>query len=116
MFKLRKDNQLIIDQLSIGPHDVDVLARHISAKIKKYTYVYNASKDSANLCYALNQLSGNHTGPILIVDIVYHDYDNMEFARKIFSSRLDVIGIIIFALAECPDWIWPIFSYQSPKF
>ena len=116
MFELRRGNQLIIDQLLIGPHDFDVIARHIHAKIKKHTYVYNASSDSAKLAYALNQLSGNHTGPILIVDIVYYDYDNMELARKTFSSRTDVIGIVVFALAKCPDWIWPIFSYQSPKF
>jgi predicted phosphoribosyltransferase len=64
------------------------------------------------LAYALKQYAIPSSDNILIVDDVLTTGNSMARAASPFQPEY-VIGVVIFARGECPDWITPMFTLHK---
>lgn len=105
-----KDLNWKIDCDALTDSEIDVLAERISKK-KLFSEVYGIPTGGTRIAKALEKYI-NSEGGLLIVDDVLTTGTSMEAAREQFG-RLDTSGVVIFARNDCPDWIQPIFTFNS---
>ena len=85
------------------------LARLVSERFK-FSEVYGVPRGGRLFAEALQgycELDPDF--PILIVDDVLTTGTSMEALRREMPISTPVIGVVVFARRECPDWIHPIF-------
>jgi hypothetical protein len=87
--------------------EINTLAYIISSKLK-FNDVIGIPKGGIRIAKALDKYKSNK-GCCLIIDDVLTTGNSMEEAKKLHSDK-DVIGVVLFARAKCPEWIIPLFQ------
>lgn len=104
-----------IDCDALTDEDLDCLARLITEKLE-FDDMYAIPKGGVRLCEAIIKYnpcvkSGDKT--LLIVDDVLTTCKTMNEACIGWADYFDkIIGVVIFALGRCPDWVHPIFQLK----
>jgi orotate phosphoribosyltransferase len=91
--------------------EINALAYIISSKLK-FSSVIGVPKGGIRIAKALNKYKSD-TGRCLIIDDVLTTGNSMEEVKKQHDDR-NVIGVVLFARAKCPEWVIPLF--QMSKF
>lgn len=96
---------------ALTPEDIETLASLIASKFK-FGYVTGIATGGTSLATALRKYEILGDRRFLIVDDVLTTGNSMERIKKhvICDKISDIIGVVIFARGECPDWITPIFQ------
>lgn len=89
------------------------VAKMVAAKIK-FSEVFGVERGGIPFSTAL--VCGDHcskAGPLLLVDDVLSTGASME-QKKLWAQHLmpqrRIIGVVLFSLGPCPNWITPIFE------
>jgi len=102
-----------IDCDALTDEDYEVLA-YIVAKEWKLHYMKVITIPTGGNRFA-NKLkryeTWNWSDPILIVDDVLTTGNSFEVVKK--EEVKEVIGVVIFARGQCPDWVRPIFQMNN---
>jgi len=106
-----KKTNFKIDCDALSDEDIETLAKIVS-DVYSFGVVLGIPTGGLRLAYALKQYATPSSDTILIVDDVLTTGNSMERAFKQFQPQY-VIGIVIFARGECPDWITPIFTLHE---
>jgi hypoxanthine phosphoribosyltransferase len=103
-----------IDCDALTDSDTSSIAYLISSKVK-FSNVTGIPRGGMRLQYALEPYeTKNYEDPWLIIDDVLSTGGSMETHRRnIMSIGSNVIGIVVFARGQCPDWITPIFQMHE---
>jgi len=98
-----------IDCDALSDNDIEALARLIRGKFV-FGNVIGIPSGGLRLQQALTPYSepGNAT---LIVDDVLTTGTPMKVQKT--KVHGPVFGVVIFARAPCPDWVWPIFTVND---
>ena len=117
LFQLHSGNlshfKIECDTLTLD--DWETLAWLIAQNIY-FTEVIGIEQGGIPLAKALEKYRGHRDicKIILIVDDVLTTGKSMEKAKEQLKEVWwDVIGVVVFARGECPDWIYPIFQMQE---
>lgn len=103
-----------IDCDALTDYDTSSIAYLIADKIK-FSNVTGIPRGGMRLQCALEPYeTKNYEDPWLIIDDVLSTGGTMEAHRRnIMSIGSNVIGIVVFARGQCPDWITPIFQMHE---
>ena len=97
---------------ALTENDIQTLAKLIASRVK-FSVVFGVPTGGSRLASALFQYSSwNNNDPVLIVDDVLTTGKSIEEFRHNITSVQHVIGIVIFARGECPDWVTPVFEMK----
>lgn len=120
-----------IDCDGLSDSDIQVLAKLIVDKIGYFNAVTcpesHPGSAAGRLVEALHQYEDHvlrkEGAKLLIVDDVLTTGASMEVTRAKYSPEIprpgyvsvpeEIIGAVIFARGECPDWVWPIFQMNN---
>lgn len=102
-----------IDADALTDADLATLAAKVAERVQ-FSRVIGVPRGGLRFALALGQ-HDRATGPLLIVDDVLTTGRSMEQMREsaIGDGRRDVRGVVIFARAPCPSWVFPIFNLSS---
>jgi len=95
-----------IDCDALADEDINALAVWVAERIS-FCWVIGIPTGGERLAKELKNYTV-FSAPTLIVDDVFTTGRSMESAKS--GLRGEVIGVVIFARAKCPDWITPIFQ------
>lgn len=112
LFKFDEDS-FLIDCDSLSSSELHCLAR-LASRGLKFKFVVGVSGSGSKIASMFDDFSTDDKNlPILIVDSFLDTGKSMEEAREYISGQhpgSDIIGLVIFAKDECPDWVTPIFQ------
>jgi hypoxanthine phosphoribosyltransferase len=98
-------------------NDENNIAQLISNVIPPFNNVVGIPKGGTRLASLLSKYTNGSSNRILIVDDVLTTGNSMETKKKEIESTIDdgkeVIGVVMFARNECPDWVIPIFTLDE---
>lgn len=91
--------------------DIECFAYLISKKYK-FGKVVGVPRGGVRIEDALQQYSTNDNDTLLIVDDVLTTGGSMERYKKMYEDwgYSNIVGVVLFARGECPNWIKPIFQ------
>ena len=118
-----------IDCDGLGWDDIKTLAKMISDLVGPFSSVEGIERGGLHLAEGLQEFvilpaKGGYF-PHLIVDDVLTTGTSMQIRRQNYScglpvanynledGRRKVIGAVIFARGECPDWVKPLFTLNK---
>lgn len=109
-----RDDFFKIDCDLLSDADIASLAYLISSKVS-FSHVTGIPRGGLRFQYALEPYeTKDYEDPWLIIDDVLSTGGSMETQRRnIMSIGSNVIGIVIFARGQCPDWITPVFQMHE---
>jgi len=96
-----------IDCDALTDEDIETLA-FIIQKEFRFSKVVGIPTGGTRIAEALEQWRKVY-GPLLIVDDVLTTGGSMEREKEKYPEDI-IIGVVIFARGECPEWIHPIFD------
>lgn len=98
-----------IDCDALSDTDMETIAFMFTEILDPFSRVYGIATGGTRLRTALEPYQTmDNKDPFLIVDDVFTTGASMEEARG-NNPKLPVIGAVIFARAQTPDWITPLF-------
>jgi len=101
---------------ALGYEDVQCIARLI-AEVQSFRYVHGIPRGGIKLAVALRDYTDDSSNTMLIVDDVLTTGRSMEKAKEIYESTgLNVVGWVIFARGEVPEWINAVFTLNRKLF
>ncbi len=101
-FKIECDN--------LTDDDLETFAKLISDKVE-FNFVVGVPTGGEPLAEKLEKYANEYASKTLIVDDVLSTGSSMEDYHYDLAGR-ENIGIVIFARAQCPEWITPILSME----
>ena len=79
----------------------------------RFHWVYGVPEGGMKLADTLRQYEEHDTSlPTLVVDDVLTTGASMEEIRRALPGE-DVRGYVVFARGNCPDWVTPLFQYNT---
>lgn len=106
-----------IDCDALTDEDIECIAAHIASKIE-FNGVIGIPSGGCRLATKLMKYikDSNKRIKLLIVDDVLTTGSSMEEKKqKLFNRNVDIIGWVIFARGELPDWIHAMFQMESGR-
>lgn len=102
-----------VDCDSLSDSDIESVARILQWKFA-FSQVLGVPRGGLRLAAACKK----HTTegyPLLIVDDVLTTGRSMKEFRKSVTQEWSgpIIGAVMFARGECPNWVWPIFTVNE---
>ena len=107
-----KPSDFKIECDALTDEDIECFAHLIS---KKYTFrkVVGVPRGGVRIEDALQKYTTNNDEhPLLMVDDVLTTGGSMIRHRDMYEDMgyHDIVGVVLFARGECPDWIEPVFK------
>lgn len=96
-----------IDCDALTDDDIDTLAFMIQKELR-FSKVVGIPRGGVRLAKSLENWKKQY-GPTLIVDDVLTTGRSMEKEKEKYPEDI-VIGVVIFARGECPEWVQPMFT------
>ena len=97
-----------IDCDHLSDEDIQALADYIGPRLK-FSRVVGIPEGGLRFAEALHKYC-SLDGPLLIADDVLTTGRSMQEAYFDHPGYANIIGVVIFARGQCPDWITPIFQ------
>jgi len=98
-----------IDCDALTDEDIGTIALQLVQRLPEFGWVEGVPTGGIRLAEAMVRYTDRHSDVILIVDDVFTTGASMEAKR---DYRLNVFGAVIFARAETPAWITPLFRME----
>ena len=99
---------------AITKEDYKTLAKIVSDKIK-FKDVYGVPRGGIPFEKALKEYISNDSNNLLIVDDVLKTGGYMEEAKLKFQNQNydKIIGVVVYARGDSPNWIQPVFKMHE---
>lgn len=96
---------------ALTDEDWQALAVMLAERLPPFGVAIGIPRGGIRLAVAMSAHCRKGSQTILLVDDVLTTGSSMEEYRASFSAG--VIGAVVFARGECPDWIVPLFQMRS---
>lgn len=99
-----------IDCDALTDADLATLARVAARGLGPFGSVEGVPTGGLRFAAALEKHADPASGRVLITDDVLTTGGSMERQR---GDRRHVVGVVVFARGECPEWVWPLFPLSE---